>query len=228
MNAYAKIAVAAAAVLIVAVVGYNLLPGGSTGVGGPAPTASPTADRRPRRPPSTPIAERRVPAGSRRQRRAAPGSCRRAATTTRCLRCPASRSRVPEGWVNGGDEAGFYGAVPGHARQCGRVRCLRRPRPGDLHGAASEPVLRLRRRARTIAGRRRPRWSPPSAANDSRLRRPTPVDVDDRRPDRQADSTSSSIPAGRACCPAGPADGLDLAGRAHSASILLDTPRIAA
>ena len=45
MNPYAKIAVAAAAVLIVAVVGYNLLPGSSTGVGGPAPSPSavPTA-----------------------------------------------------------------------------------------------------------------------------------------------------------------------------------------
>ena len=54
VNAYAKIAVAAAAVLIVAVVGYNLLPGRSTGVGGPAsfgksrrrsviPSASPPA-----------------------------------------------------------------------------------------------------------------------------------------------------------------------------------------
>jgi hypothetical protein len=42
VNAYAKIAVAAAAVLIVAVVGFNLLPGRSTGVGGPAPSPSPT------------------------------------------------------------------------------------------------------------------------------------------------------------------------------------------
>jgi hypothetical protein len=42
VNAYAKLAVAAAAVLIVAVVGYNLFPGSSTGVGGPAPTASPS------------------------------------------------------------------------------------------------------------------------------------------------------------------------------------------
>lgn len=40
MNAYAKLAVAAAAVLIVAVVGYNLLPGSSTGVGGPPPAAT--------------------------------------------------------------------------------------------------------------------------------------------------------------------------------------------
>jgi hypothetical protein len=43
VHAYAKIAVAAAAVLIVAIVGYNLLPGGSAGVGGPAPTVNPTA-----------------------------------------------------------------------------------------------------------------------------------------------------------------------------------------
>jgi hypothetical protein len=42
VNAYMKIAVAAAAVLIVAFVGYNLLPAGSTGTGGPTPTASPT------------------------------------------------------------------------------------------------------------------------------------------------------------------------------------------
>jgi len=42
VNAYAKIAVAAAAVLIVAVLGYNLLPAGPTGVGAPAPSASPT------------------------------------------------------------------------------------------------------------------------------------------------------------------------------------------
>ena len=41
MNAYAKIAVAAAAVLLVAVVGYNLLPAGST-IGGPAPTPTAT------------------------------------------------------------------------------------------------------------------------------------------------------------------------------------------
>jgi len=41
VNAYAKVAIAAAAVLIVALVGYNLLPAGSAGVGAPAPTASP-------------------------------------------------------------------------------------------------------------------------------------------------------------------------------------------
>jgi TRAP-type C4-dicarboxylate transport system substrate-binding protein len=45
MNAYAKIAVAVAAVLIVALVGYNLLPANNKGIGGPnpPPTARPSA-----------------------------------------------------------------------------------------------------------------------------------------------------------------------------------------
>ena len=46
MNTYAKIAVAAAAVLIVALVGYNLLPASRPGIGGPAadrPTDGETA-----------------------------------------------------------------------------------------------------------------------------------------------------------------------------------------
>ena len=43
MNVYAKIAVAAAAVLVVAVVGYNLLPATTTPVGGPGASASPPA-----------------------------------------------------------------------------------------------------------------------------------------------------------------------------------------
>ncbi len=41
MNTYAKLALAAAAVLVVAVIGINLLPGGRGGVGG-SPAASPT------------------------------------------------------------------------------------------------------------------------------------------------------------------------------------------
>lgn len=43
MNVYSKLALAAAAVLIVAVVGYSLLPAGSSNVGGPAATPTPTA-----------------------------------------------------------------------------------------------------------------------------------------------------------------------------------------
>ena len=41
MNAYAKLAIAAAAVVVVAIVGYNLLPGRGS-VGGVAPSASPS------------------------------------------------------------------------------------------------------------------------------------------------------------------------------------------
>ena len=50
MNTYAKLALAAAAVLIVAVVGINLLPGGRGGVGGPAapPSPSPSPSPSPR------------------------------------------------------------------------------------------------------------------------------------------------------------------------------------
>jgi hypothetical protein len=42
MNTNVKLAAAAAAVLVVAVIGYNLLPGRSTGVGGPGPTPIPS------------------------------------------------------------------------------------------------------------------------------------------------------------------------------------------
>jgi hypothetical protein len=45
VNTYMKIAVAAATVLAVAVLGYNLLPGRSSGVGGPPPSANPTVSQ---------------------------------------------------------------------------------------------------------------------------------------------------------------------------------------
>ena len=51
MNTYAKFAIAAAAVLVVAVIGINLLPGSRGGVGGPAaspsPSPSPSSSPRP-------------------------------------------------------------------------------------------------------------------------------------------------------------------------------------
>jgi len=43
MNTTYKITAAIAAIAIIGLIGYNLLPGRSTGVGGPGPTASPTA-----------------------------------------------------------------------------------------------------------------------------------------------------------------------------------------
>ena len=139
---------------IVAVVGYNLLPGGSTGVGGPAPSAesrSPTAS-------SPPPGERRVPDVVHAATWPAAGSFRRAA------RRPVLRARftftVPEGWVNSSDEGGFYGLFPDTAAML----------PNTLPPAASpmrsswgriEPVFRLRGVARTTGadcgrdGRRR-------------------------------------------------------------------------
>jgi hypothetical protein len=58
MNAYAKLAIAAAAVVVVAIVGYNLLPG-SSGVGGgpvvsPSPSQSPSVSLSPTVAPSPP------------------------------------------------------------------------------------------------------------------------------------------------------------------------------
>jgi hypothetical protein len=48
MNTYAKLAIAAAAVVVVAIVGYNLLPArGGDAVGGPAVTAAPSASPSP-------------------------------------------------------------------------------------------------------------------------------------------------------------------------------------
>jgi len=55
VNTYMKIAVAAATVLAVAILGYNLLPGRSTGVGGPPPSANPTVSQT-ATPPATPPA----------------------------------------------------------------------------------------------------------------------------------------------------------------------------
>ncbi len=52
MNNIARLAIVAAAVVVVAVVGYNLLPG-TGGVGGPSATASPSPTPTP---PPTPIA----------------------------------------------------------------------------------------------------------------------------------------------------------------------------
>jgi hypothetical protein len=59
MNTYAKLAIAAAAVVVVAVVGINLMPANSGVVGGPGPTASPTPSPTPSPSPSptaTPVA----------------------------------------------------------------------------------------------------------------------------------------------------------------------------
>jgi len=114
MNPYARFAVAAAAVLMVAIVGYNLLPGSSTGVGGPAATPSPsmtpiaTATPSPMPPsPSTSVVfppwftdhgngAGILPAGSQ--------------TTGQFL--VGSTFTVPGGWVNDGDYTPAYTLFP--------------------------------------------------------------------------------------------------------------------
>jgi hypothetical protein len=111
VNTYTKLAVAAAAVLIVAVVGYNLLPGRSTGVGGPAPTASPTAA--PTAAPSTgPSPSTAFPAWYTPESGSSGAGILSAGSQTTRSFGPAFTYRVPEGWVNNGDEVGFYGLFP--------------------------------------------------------------------------------------------------------------------
>lgn len=53
MNSFAKLAIAAAAVVVVALVGYNLLPGRSSGVGGLPATPSPSISASPSSSPSS-------------------------------------------------------------------------------------------------------------------------------------------------------------------------------
>jgi hypothetical protein len=112
VNIYAKLAVAAAAVLIVAVVGYNLLPGPSTGVGGPAspaPSSAPPASASPSAA-SSPSAVF-PPWFTASDGGAAAGILPAGTATTRSF-APGFTFTVPEGWVNSGDQLGFYGLFP--------------------------------------------------------------------------------------------------------------------
>jgi hypothetical protein len=115
VNAYAKIAVAAAAVLVVALVGYNLLPAGSTGVGGPAATPSPTAapTTAPTAAPSTaPLSRAEYPAWYKADSETTGAGILPAGKhTTRAFTSPFTYS-VPEGWVNDLDVSIAYGLFP--------------------------------------------------------------------------------------------------------------------
>ena len=110
INPLAKAGVAIAALVLIALVGYNLLPGNRSGVGGTGPTAVPTAS--PTAAPSTAeIAKRRVSdvvhVGQqlRRNRVLAAGS-----HATRLFQ-PAVTYTVPAGWVNYSD-ATYFGLFP--------------------------------------------------------------------------------------------------------------------
>lgn len=109
VNTYTKVAVAAAAVLIVAVVGYNLLPNRSGGVGGPAPTAVPTDI-----PSVAPSASASAVFPSWYRTTSETTGVGRLPSGTQTVRsfAPAFTYSVPEGWVNAGDEVDFYDLFP--------------------------------------------------------------------------------------------------------------------
>lgn len=106
MNLSIKIGAAIAAVVILAIVGWNLLPGRSTGVGGggtatPSPTPSPT---------STPSGSAIYPPWYTQQGDGAGIIAAGSQTTRRFL--AGSTLTVPEGWVNDGDNAQIYTLFP--------------------------------------------------------------------------------------------------------------------
>jgi hypothetical protein len=118
VNTNLKIAAGLAAVLVVAVVGYRFLPGASTGFGSPTPTPTPTAIPSPSLSPATspsaaPSANAVFPSwftpsddsGT------AAGILPAGSQTAKSF-VPRFTFTVPEGWVNSGDTAGFYGLFP--------------------------------------------------------------------------------------------------------------------
>lgn len=105
MNSTVKIAATLAAVLVLAVVGWNLMPGRSDGVGGqPSPTASPSAETSPS---ASPSASAEFPSWYTQGGDGA-GILPAGSQTTRSF-APGFTFTVPEGWVNGRDESDFFG-----------------------------------------------------------------------------------------------------------------------
>jgi len=106
LNPTIKLAAAALAVVIVAVIGYNLLPAGSTGVGGPQPTASPAPT-----PIATPTPTFDVNGACGGALSACRGSLTAGTYTSRAF-APAVTFTVPSGWYNKFDETLGYGLRP--------------------------------------------------------------------------------------------------------------------
>lgn len=111
MNRTAKYVAAAAAVILVAVVGYSLLPGTS---GPGAPTTAPTPSAQPTAAVTAAASASAVfplwwtsddgpPTGA--------GTLQAGSQTTTSFR-PAFTFTVPDGWVNSGDAAGYYELFP--------------------------------------------------------------------------------------------------------------------
>jgi hypothetical protein len=149
MNPTIKLAAAALAVVIVAVIGYNLLPAGSTNVGGPLPTAtaSPTPIGT-----GTPTFSVEGPCGG------ALSTCRgtlAAGTYTSRALDPALTFTVPSGWYNKFDQPRGYGleARPGTSLEIQRDLVVAR---ADCVEAESEPGVGTTASAMTQALADRP------------------------------------------------------------------------
>lgn len=112
MNQILKLGAAAAAVLVVAVVGWNLLPGvpggGSSPTPVPTPTAGPTPS--PAAPSASPSASAVYPAWYTGDREGS-GILPAGSHTTQNFR-PVLTFTVPEGWVNDADLTGILGLFP--------------------------------------------------------------------------------------------------------------------
>ena len=110
MNSTVKIAAALAAVLVLAVVGWNLMPGRTGGVGGgPSPTVSPSAVSTPSTSPSGSAGFPQWYTNS--ESSAAAGILPAGNATSRAF-APRVTFTVPEGWVNDLDVAIGYGLFP--------------------------------------------------------------------------------------------------------------------
>jgi hypothetical protein len=110
MNTTLKLATAVAVVAIVAFLGYNLLPGRSTGIGGPGSTPSPIASPSPTpRPTATPIFNVDAPCGN--SLSTCRGSLSAGTYTARAFK-PALTYTVPSGWYNKFDAPRGYGLLP--------------------------------------------------------------------------------------------------------------------
>jgi hypothetical protein len=110
MNSTVKIAAAIAAVLVLAVVGWNLMPGRSGVVGGgPSPTASPSAETSP---PASPSASAVFPQWYRNSESGAAAGILPAGSGTSRAFVPRVTFTVPEGWVNDLDVDIGYGLFP--------------------------------------------------------------------------------------------------------------------
>lgn len=121
MNPAVKIGAAVAAVLVIAIVGWNMLPGPSTGSGGPAatptPTSSPAASAAPTPVPTAPWWVGLNRSGIREcgQAPGVPYGCAgelAAGTVTSGGLDPALTYTVPSGWVNSRDWAKYYVLFP--------------------------------------------------------------------------------------------------------------------